>query len=508
MFFRKRKMTNEEYYKLFIKKVTLLNIPDSMYVIWNLVNNIQFNKPIPGSIRMRQEFDPNADSMSRRLMSVFEWELEFLCKEIIVYGLIGNRTQYNLSDIRCTGELANDMRRLEDSIYNESKSNSGDNRILKHTFRMYHRQFTWQHPMHISHIYRYYKIFSTPELSGLLKKQTGLTTFEIIQVGFTLASIFMKKYKHPLPIKSNIAAVPDEKIEMFVRAFATYLYDLQNQIAATNAYDENLFYKYNPMRESPLIIIENELYCPFVPMFLWQFTNGLYYRLYKDPIFSKPFGSAFQDYVGFIIRKVISPEKFRLIPETKYKVGKDVKDSIDWILEDSSSYLFIECKTKRLILSAQVQLLDDLDLNLELDKMASFIFQGYKTISDFRQGHYTHMGIEVNKSIFLMVMTLEDWYLSFRPSYFLSLRPLVEGKLNAEGIDVKIIDQVPYFIESIKGFERNIQLINHLGLNVYFTKLMANTIISDSEKFMFKELLIEEFNTEIVNETINKSKGN
>jgi len=501
---KKRPMTNEEYYKAFTKKVRLLNISDSLYVIWHLVNNIQFNKPIPANIKMRQEFDPNSDKISRRLMSVYEWELEFLCKEIIVNGLIGNKTQYNLADIRCTGELANDMRKLEDSIYSKSTSNLSDNKILKHAFRIYHRQFPWQNATPISHIYRYYKIFSTPELSNLLKAKTGLTTFEIIQIGFTLACMFFKGHKHQLPIKSEISAISDEKIETFINSFATYLYDLQNKIAETNTYDENLFYKYNPLRESPLIVIENELFCPFIPMYFWQFTTGLYYRIYKDVGFSKPFGAAFQDYVGFIAQKVLNLEKFKLIPEAKYKIGKDTKDSIDWILEDNSAYLFTECKTKRLILSAHVQLLDDLDLETELDKMASFILQGYKTISHFRNYHYTHVNYDPDKAIFLMVMTLEEWYLNFHPSYVQDLRPLVEVKLRSEGIEAQIIDQVPYFIESIKGFERNIQLINHLGLNDYFTKLKANTIITDSEKFEYKELLVEDFKQEIVNKTINK----
>ena len=65
------------------------------------------------------------------------------------------------------------------------------------------------------------------------------------------------------------------------------------------------------------------------------------------------------------------------------------------------------------------------------------------------------------------------------------------------------MEEIPYFIESIKGFERNIQLLNHLNIYNYFSKLKANTIIEDSQKFEYRELLIEDFNNEIVNKTVN-----
>ena len=454
---------------------------------------------------MRKEFRADAEMMERRLWSVYEWELEFLCMHILAHGLWGQRTQYTIRDIRCTGELANDMRNLEDAIFGEYSKKGTDNRIMRHAFRMFHRQFVWQNPAHLSHIYRYYKIFSEPYLSGLFKDQTGLTVQEIVQIGFSTFSMFFKSYKYILPIRSQIPSISDEKIKLFLDSFATHLYDLQNKIAQHNTYDEDLFYKYNPMRESPLIIIEGHLYCPLLPMFLWQFTSGLYYRLYDKPGFSGPFGKSFQEYVGLILQKATDSNRFTIVPEAKYKVGKETKDSIDWILEDQSGYLFLECKTKRLLLSAKGKLMDDTDLNSELDKMAGFVVQGYKTIIDCRNGLYTNINYDISKSGFLLLLTLEDWFINFHPVYHQQLIPVVIQKLQNISIDPIILDTVPYFIESIASFERNIQLVNHLGIQDYYTKLKANTIIDDSNKFEYEELLIDDFKNEISNNLVNPS---
>lgn len=496
-------MTNEEHYNFFVEKIGALNVKDSLYAIWGLSNNLQFDKPIPKNIQVRKEFDEKMDITTRRYWGVNEWELEFLCKEIICSGLIGYTSQYTLRDIRCLGEFTNDIRKLEDKIYSQTTLDHDDKRIFKQVFRIYHRQFPWQHPLHLSHVYRYYKIFSNPELDKLVQKYTGLTTFEIIQVGFTLVSMFLKGVHTPLPIKSNITAIPDEKIEIFIKTFGIEIEFLREKLLKVKSFDENLFYNYNPLREFPIIKIGNELFCPFPTMFLWQFTGGLYYRLYNDPTFGTPFGQAFQDYVGFIMNKVTKGVHFNLIPEAKYKVGKDLKDSIDWIVEDNDSYLFIECKTKRMILSAKNELLNDTDLNTELDKMAGFIVQSYKTITHCIEGLYTNLKYDAGRKSFLMILTLEEWLINFHPFYFENLRPLVLKKLEENKINEKIIDEIPYFIDSIKGFERNFQLVNHLGIKDYYTKLKANTIITDSEKFKYSELLIDDFNADILDKTAN-----
>ena len=495
-------LDDQSEYLLFKEKTSVLNIADSVYTVWVIVNNLHFQHPIPKNIEMRKEFDENADIVLRRIWGVNEWELEFLLTEVIKNGLQNHFTQctersiiYTLRDISCMGELVNTIRNFDDSLSKKIKEDS--ERILKQIFRVFHRQFHWQDGSIANQMYRYYKIYSHSKLDELIKSKTSLSIFEIIQIGFAFISSFIKTHVLQLPVKFNIQAFTDEQSNKFVDTFAINYEDLKRKLLEVDGFDDNMFYKYNPLYENPIFLLNGNLYCPFIPLFISQITKGIYYQIYKENDFGDAFGRSFQAFVGLIIEKVID-KKFKLIPEEKYKVGKNPKDSIDWILEDSNSYLFIECKAKRLQLLAQSELWNDIKLNEEIEKMSDFIVQSYKTITDFENGLYTHITYSIEKKPFLLILTLEEWLINFHHHYYSLIKPLVIEKLKAQSINEKIIDEIPYFITSCPKFERDIQLLNHLGIKDYFTKLKANTIIDDSDNFMYRELYIDDFDKEIV----------
>jgi hypothetical protein len=74
--------------------------------------------------------------------------------------------------------------------------------------------------------------------------------------------------------------------------------------------------------------------------------------------------------------------------EMDYVAGKAKKRSVDWIVADEGAALFLECKSRRLSLSAKVSLSDLKPLEGDIDNMAAPVVQLYKTIIDYRQNAY------------------------------------------------------------------------------------------------------------------------
>ena len=148
-----------------------------------------------------------------------------------------------------------------------------------------------------------------------------------------------------------------------------------------------------------------------IPTFLWwRFTEGVYYEIYSKPGFSDAFGRSYQAYVGEVIRRSNESQRFTIYPEAEYYVGKERRDSIDWIIEDATAMLFVESKTKRLRLEAKTALRSREALEREIDKLADFVVQVYKTVRDFCDDRYSQRKHHPGKTIFPVVVTLEEWY--------------------------------------------------------------------------------------------------
>ncbi len=87
--------------------------------------------------------------------------------------------------------------------------------------------------------------------------------------------------------------------------------------------------------------------------------------------------------IGEVIGKANESKKMKIIPEKKYYDGRDRKDTVDWIVYDEKAALFIECKSKKMVIPAKTSLNDEKPLLSDLAKMADFIVQVYKTINDY-----------------------------------------------------------------------------------------------------------------------------
>jgi hypothetical protein len=485
-----------ELFQPFLDNLKQFTLVDIMYVTWGLVGNLQFDKPIPTDIQTRREYDPNLDLMKRRVAGVNEWELEFILSQALLYSPQHVLTVHSAKQWKYFGALVKELRTFEDKVH-KILFETDESLIFKEFFRTAHRQFPWQMPMTKQSTYRYFKIFNDEQMRPIVEKVVGLTTLEIYRIGLTFMGLFNNSFSATMPLQSSVTVIDEKKVGLFIYTFGSYVDTIRSKISEASQLDESMVYGYSPIRAHPILILKDNLYCPLPTLLLWQITSGVYYLLINDPSFKEAFGNAFQNYVGFVLREVLGLNRnFSVYPEAMF--GKPRKRTIDWIVEDKDAYLMIECKSKRLTVSSKSRVLDTTAIESDLDKMTSFIIQGYKTITDFKASRYPQVQYDNTKKIYLVVLTLEEWFINFNHQYSDQLKGKVIDGIRRDQIDENLVTEVPYLVESMETFERNIQLIESIGIASYADLLTRNELVGALEKLEQRDLSLKYFDSEIL----------
>lgn len=486
-------MTQDDFvfneYKPLRNHLSKLLLDDSFFVIWSYIQHLQFNKLIPGEIEVIPEFLNNDYIQKARMCS--EWELEAMAREIIINGQESSFNNQTLKKWSYFAGTVNKLKNLEDNIGGVYVNK---NNILVELFRSSHRQFPWQTRPNSKFLTRYYKIFSTPELDEILQKSIGLTAKNLYLIGMMFIGAYLKHPAINLPIEIEVKGISQENIKKFLKVFSVSIGELKQKIKNEQEFNNKFVYSFSSLRALPIIRMiylgQERLVCPLPTLLFWRITSGVYYEICNKESFDNYFGASFQKYVGEVIEKVTATnEKINFQEEEQYFVGKDRKDSVDWIIYDNDTALFVECKTKRLRLPAKFELNDNSYINDELEKMASFILQTYKTIKDYKNNKYPSFKFDKNKKVFPLILTLEQWYL-FGDQFFNELNKILIEKLEQERIDPLYLEQMPYSICSVDEFEYMIQIMQKTGISDFIQKKVFD---DDKKKWAFQSFMNSTF---------------
>jgi hypothetical protein len=267
--------------------------------------------------------------------------------------------------------------------------------------------------------------------------------------------------------QANIKALPPEIIEKFLSFTSMNISDLRAKLKTEQMYDANYAYAYSSLRAYPLIRMfylgGNAFVCPIMTLLYWRFTSGLYYELITDDRFGNEFGEGFQNYVGDVISTACVNPEIERISEAAYKVGQQGKRTVDWIVSDGASALFLECKSKRLSWSAKSSLRDLTALENDIDIMAAAVVQTYKTLVDYENNHYPNFPAKEGRGIYLGVVTPENWRM-FGPVMLNKLDDSVVAKLKEAGFPHDLTQERPYSILAIEELETGLQIIGSVGI--------------------------------------------
>lgn len=432
---------------------------ESLLAIHAHVQFLQFHRPLPRYIT-GEPFGYRSMSKFSDLLNfhVFPWELTVICKEVLL-----NSQQYgpahSLLEWHYFSGAVNKLKGLENEI---AKTFSTKENVLLELFRISHRQFRWQRQPTMDAPARYWKIFSYQNLHKVVEKSIGLTIEEIIKIGMSLLGVYQDKIALFYPLRSQLPGITQDKIDTFLKHFCIDYDELKKGLAAEQQYNEKFVYAYSSMVAYPLINKDWEgkdaIICP-IPRYLFErITDGIYYEICRTSGFDHPFGDAFQTYIGDVLKILYS--RGNIYPEAIY--GKNNR-TVDWIIEDDTATLFIECKTKRLTTGAKAALFDISELESELGKIAEAIAQVYKTMEDFKNGLYPQVKYRPDKPIYPMIVTLEDWFI-YGDLIVNKLNEYVVDRLRREGLSETLIDTNPYCVISAEAFEAFAFIANNHGI--------------------------------------------
>jgi hypothetical protein len=454
-------------YKVLRNKIRLTSIEDSLYVIWAYAQNMQMKLPMPPEIELHSQY--HSTQYGQR--GIYEWDLELLAKEVILHGQnIGYKERHHESfkKISFFSQILKSLRVIDNTISSEYLS---PNNVLVEFSRIANRQFPWQQFNPASYLTRFYRIFGAPDVDCIILERTGLTTKEILRIGLYIYSVYLKHPAIKLPIATGHPEFSNELVEKFLCCFASDLPTLRGLVENEQKLDDQLQYCGVAIRYFPLIRMqyrgENCLVCPLPTLLFWRITSGLFYEIFEHKNFSKPFGTSFETYIGDIFDRVINGSTLTALKEVPYRIGKQDKKSVDWILYDHDAGIFVECKTKKMRNSSKTQIDDIASVTADLAVLASSIVQSYKTISDYEMNLYPHFSYNVGLQIYPVIVTIEDWYI-FNPEYQGILRNAIEEKMNEKNISLDYLSRMPYCYCSVQEFEVMVQLMTKVGIKNFF----------------------------------------
>ncbi|OQY67096.1 hypothetical protein B6D29_02280 [Microgenomates bacterium UTCPR1] len=480
-----------ELYRPFRNHVSKAKLIDSLLAIHAHSQFQQFSSNLPNYVyNLPPGYSSTTDFSQPTKYHLHIWEMQILVKELIMYGqLYGGKKNYlNWNHLV---DAINRLKALEGEI---AKIYITKDNVLVELNRIAHRMFHLQHRPSNQDFARYWILYSDQELEKLIYKTIGLTVEEIFLISLACTGFYIKKFAMYYPPDIRLKGITQEKIDRYFSHFSISYESLKEKLKGEQTFDEKYVYAYSAYYKYPIIRLPYEekdsLVCPIPRLLVERFTNGLYYEICNSTNFDHIFGEAYQNFIGNLLSKVYSNQE--IFSESTYKTKYGEKRTVDWIVDDGSSTLFIECKTKRLRLGAKIGLLDLTEVNRELDKMADFILQVYKSVLDYKAGYYSKYVYKREKKINVMIVTLEEWFL-FGNNLSVSLNTKVNNKLKDNNISLEIVKEHPYIVASTEDFEKFIQICKKATIQNVITARINN---KEKQDWHLLNFLISEFKKE------------
>lgn len=436
------------------------NLSQSLEDIWALASHLTDKTPLPPS------FGNGRPHLIKDF--VHPWDLAIITREIISHASpVGT---LRLNTFASVGAVTNKLRDIENAasaLYFQKRGRSADAAVAS-LYATLHRQFPWQRQRHQTTLMRYLKVFGEETVETVLLQGTGLSIRDWYLMGMAVSGHMLKEPGINAQQDFQPFGISAAKSESFFKTISIGIEDLRKDIVASQLYDENWEYSWNPLEKTPLVSLDpafpNRLHCPIPELVLRRISRGLFYDLLNVKGFSSPFGRAFETYVGDLIRETFAGFAYELLEERPYKVGSNTKHGTDWILMDAGANLFIECKTKRVTQAAKMTFDRDVVI-VELDVLATAIVQLYKNIADAQKGLTQWKPNDL--PIIPLIVTLEDWYL-FGPEIHNLLRELVRAKLSDNNIEAGVLESMPYHVASSSELECVAGVLARVGLDHFF----------------------------------------
>ena len=326
------------------------------------------------------------------------------------------------------------------------------------------QQYPLQVKMAIPQILRYRSIFGGEAISEMMHAKLGVTYDECCFFLFALMGSLIRTPRLVSTQSYEEFNISAEHTSSLFSWLSVPVEILACEMKSQHILDVNWGSRWNPLGSKPFVQHDpdnpDRMYCP-VPALLWQkIGQGLAFDLYACPGFDHAFGAAFEEHVATFAQYHLSSEKFTVAREQAFTYNRNVLDGADLMVSDASGTIVVECKTKRMNLSAR-QFAPGEAKQGELVKLARAVVQLYKNIAHVQAGR--SLWTPKSDRFFPVVATLEDWLL-FSPTTCTELDALVVEGLVREQMSPDLLDQSPYTIASCDELERLLLVVNETSV--------------------------------------------
>jgi hypothetical protein len=422
------------------------------------INYSQMKTPLPPPRDM--EVEPLI--YDKKGFTIFlPWQLAVLSRELIINSPLEGYSK----DLRKKRDLAsalNKVKAIDDYIGEHFVNQSNIMHVVSKV--MAHQQFVWQEnrPNHQTWN-RYYYIYQHKDVRPIFEKYFGIS----VEVFYCFSMIAWHNYtqflglNYPPNIQMEKIGATLDDYKLFIKNYALPLDELRTKLTdkAERHIDYDFFYYYDSLKKYPLILTkidgQDTHICPIPTYLYWRTTDGVYYELLGQKGFDQALGEAFKTYIGEVINKQKYSRSLVTLDGDTF-IAKGLPKP-DWIMIDTDTALFIECKSKRMTIDAKNEHSFTPVTEAQLQKLAESVIQCYKALIDALQRKYTELSKV--KNFYPMVVTLETWYIVGDIAAKLKAEVLKEA--SKAKIGSEIIEKYPYIVVSAHEFENSIIIIRN-----------------------------------------------
>lgn len=453
-----------DLYKPFRNRLGQYWVIQGLEVVYRFIQWLEYDRPLP---RELNNIALPRGRMERIAKGIGPWEFELFARELILNAdkWRGSRSLASYPEV---ARNINEIKRIENDTWPLHSKREKD--ILYELVRIAHRQFPWQRGFSAANISAYIRLYSDPMLADLFEREYGMPAADMIQLTLALAGHFLTDFTLTLPVTNQLNRVPVEVCNEFVDKFSMSLDEARRAVKGLQEYNINWAYTFNPLRSKPLIRInDKQVICPVTPFLIRRGTSEVYFDLVKhDDDFSRGYGPAFQRVVGAVAADASAGTPLRVLPEAHYGSRSKPRDSVDWIVEDDSASLFIECKGSRIKYRGISDLTNHEAIDAEFRRIRKFCFQLYKTLSDALAGLYPHWKPTGNP-VYPIVVTMEDW-----ETFGIKIAEEVINPLKRElaeiSVDPDLVERYPPSFCSLQTLDQAIYVCGRRGVEEVFCR--------------------------------------
>lgn len=391
-----------------------------------------------------------------------EFHLDLHAREIILYGVKNSRATRNLRNW-------DDLAAFHNAINDFSNKMSGAKDDIWLTLhRIGHQQVPYFERANSDYIGRHWLLFRQASMAGLLESAFGLTAFEYMLLVAGVYTVYLQRPEANLEADLGSLGLPPAALKARIASLASTAQALRDRLTASHRLDTSWAYTFNPLVETPLLCLRanspDTLFCPRPTLVVRRLLAGAYFDLVKTAGFPKAFGDAVEAVVGELLQR--AGPTLKVEKPTPYTTGGGVRHGSDWRVSDATGQAFVECKSARIPLQAQVALAAN-DVVAGMGRLAAAIAQNYSNIADALAGKTEW--VDDGRPVFSLVVTLEDWIL-FSPLSSDALDKQVREGVAGKGLPTALVDQVPYIVVPVNDLPDLTDAMSLRGCGPLLTK--------------------------------------